>query len=51
MFLAFASFNNFRAHQMDVKTTFLNGYLEEEGYIEHLEGFLLSKNEDYVCKL
>ena len=36
---------------MDVKSTFLNGKIEEEAYIEQLEGFLLSKNKGYVCKL
>ena len=36
---------------MDVKSTFLNRNLEEEVYIEQLEGFYLSDNIDYVCKL
>ena len=30
-----------RLHQMDVKTTFLNVIIEEEVYIEPLEGFLI----------
>lgn len=33
------------------KYAFLNGNLEEEVYVEQLEGFPLSKNKDYVCKL
>jgi hypothetical protein len=36
---------------MDVKSSFLNGELKEEFYIEQPEGFHLSKNTDYVCKL
>ena len=51
MFLAFACFKNFKVYQTDLKWTFLNGNLEEEVYIEQLEGFLLSKNNDHMCKL
>jgi hypothetical protein len=51
MFLAFACFKNFKIYQMDVKSTFLNGTLEEEVYIEQPEGFRLTEKLDYVCKL
>jgi hypothetical protein len=36
---------------MDVKSTFLNGYLKEELYMEQLEGFKLTDNPDLVCML
>ena len=51
MFLALSCHKNFKLYQMDVKSTFLNGKLDEEVYIEQPEGFLLSENKDYVCKL
>jgi hypothetical protein len=49
--LSYACSKNIKVYQMDVKLVFLNGELEEEVYIEQLEGFQLSKNVDYVCKL
>ena len=51
MVLAYACHKNFKVYQMDVKSSFLNGYLEEEVYVEKLEGFSLTDNPDYVCKL
>jgi hypothetical protein len=51
LFLAYACSKNIKVYQMDVKSTFLNGELKEEVYIEQPKGFQLSKNTDYVCKL
>ena len=36
---------------MDVKTVFLNGYLEEDVYMEQPEGFVKPDNLKKVCKL
>jgi hypothetical protein len=51
LLLAYACSKNIKVYQMDVKSTFLNGELEEEVYIEQPEGFQLLENTDYVCKL
>ena len=36
--ISLASVHSLVIHQMDVKTTFLNGELEEEIYMDQLEG-------------
>ena len=36
---------------MYVKTTFLNGMIEEEVYIEHPQGFEFEDKVTHVCKL
>eukprot|EP00253_Pinus_taeda_P026785 PITA_26785 len=51
MFLALSSFREFKVYQMDVKSTFLNGDLEEEVYIEQPKGFILGNYAKLVCKL
>lgn len=51
MFLAFACYKKIRVYEMDVKSTFLNGDLEEEVYIEHPKGFLLGDDENLVSRL
>jgi hypothetical protein len=36
---------------MDVKTTFLNGNIDEELYMMQHKGFVNPKDADKVCKL
>jgi hypothetical protein len=36
---------------MDVKTTFLNGEIEEEVYIEQPNGFVIHEHKSHVCRL
>eukprot|EP00253_Pinus_taeda_P031356 PITA_31356 len=44
-------FQKFKVYQMDVKSAFLNGDLEEEVYIEQLDGFILGNDPKLVCRL
>ncbi|GJX04994.1 retrotransposon protein, putative, ty1-copia subclass [Tanacetum coccineum] len=41
--IAIAAFYNYEIWQMDVKTAFLNGYLNKEVYMEQPEGFVSQK--------
>ena len=45
---AIASIHNLVIHQMDVKTAFLNGDLEEEIYMEQPEGYGDLEEEIYM---
>ena len=49
--LAIAAYHDYEIWQMDVKTAFLNGFLEEEVYMSQLEGFVLETKTNQVCKL
>ena len=46
-----AAVMKWKIHQMDVKTIFLNGVVEEEMYMEHPLGFKTHDRKTHVCKL
>ena len=49
--IAVATIQKLVIHQMHVKTTFLNGELEEEAYMEQNEDFVIPVQEKKVFKL
>ncbi|RDY09065.1 hypothetical protein CR513_06625, partial [Mucuna pruriens] len=49
--LSLAATFDLEVEQMDVKTAFLHGDLEEEIYMKQPDGFQISGKEDYVCRL
>ncbi|KAL8121376.1 hypothetical protein AgCh_018202 [Apium graveolens] len=51
MFLAFACHKGFKVYQMDVKSAFLNGVLEEEVDVRQPPGFEDLTHPEYVYKL
>jgi hypothetical protein len=51
LFIAFAAHEVWEVHHMDVKSTFLNGDLQEEVYVEQPVGFIVASKEHEVFKL
>ncbi|KAJ4704584.1 Retrovirus-related Pol polyprotein from transposon TNT 1-94 [Melia azedarach] len=49
--LAIVAHQDLELKQLDVKTVFLHGELEEEIYMTQPDGFQVPGKEDYVCKL
>jgi transposase InsO family protein len=49
--LSVAAHYDLEIHQMDVRTAFLNGDLEQDIYMKQPEGYVASGKENLVCKL
>ena len=49
--LGIMAFHDYELEQLDVKTAFLHGELEEDIYMQKLEGFIVSGKEDCVYLL
>nr|GEW95506.1 retrotransposon protein, putative, Ty1-copia subclass [Tanacetum cinerariifolium] len=49
--LSIVALQDLELEQLDVKTTFLHGHLEEEINVEQPEGFKVPGKEDHVCRL
>ena len=49
--LALVNQHDLEVHQMDVKTAYLNGNLEEELFMKQPEGFVDKSQPELVCKL
>jgi hypothetical protein len=49
--IALALVLGWKLHQIDVKTTFLNGKIEQEAFVEQLDCFLLHNKRTHVCKI
>jgi hypothetical protein len=51
MLLAYATHHDFKIYQMDIKSTFLNGPIKEEVYVEHPPSFESEEYLNHIYKL
>jgi hypothetical protein len=49
--ISLAASMSWKLYHMDVKTTFFNGEIEEEVYIEQPDGFVIHEQKSHVCRL
>jgi hypothetical protein len=51
LLITLAAHEGWELHHMDVKSTFLNGDIQEEVYVKQLVGFIVAGMENRVLKL
>ncbi|KAL5845343.1 hypothetical protein ACOSQ3_011396 [Xanthoceras sorbifolium] len=51
LMIALAAQQKWKIYQLDVKSTFLNGFLQEEVYVEQPMGYVKNGHEDKVYRL
>ncbi|GJY48602.1 retrovirus-related pol polyprotein from transposon TNT 1-94 [Tanacetum coccineum] len=51
IFVTYAAYKSFTIYQMDIKTTFLNGPLKEEDYVNQPDGFVDPRHPDKVYRI
>ena len=49
--ISLAAHHSWKIYQLDVKSAFLNGILEDKVYVEQLEGFVVEGEEDKMYHL
>ena len=49
--ISITAYFDYEIWNMDVKTTFLNGHLEESIFMDQPKGFVVNRQEQKVCKL
>jgi hypothetical protein len=49
--LSLVAIKDFHLEQIDVKTTFLHGDLEEEIYMQQPQGYEVKEKDNLVCRL
>ena len=49
LLLAYAAFHGYIMVQLDIKTTYLNGKLEDEIYMKQPDSYVLKGKEDWLC--
>ena len=51
LLLGIVAWFDLELEQLDVKTAFLHGELEEQIFMHQPEGFVIEDKEDHVCRL